>query len=89
MRHMWLWVNLFPNKPLFLCVCSSSLLKTLRKKGKLLVTSKFSVTHSVCFHFGELSAILSNSKLSSANSFLKVVVWERVKKSPLFRKLIA
>ena len=32
----------FPNKPWFLCVCSTNLLKTLWKKEKLLVTSNFS-----------------------------------------------
>ena len=40
-------VNPFPNKPWFLRVCSTSLLKTLWKKEKLLVTSNFSFPHSV------------------------------------------
>ena len=45
------------NKPLFLCVCSTSLLKTLWEKEKLLVTSNFffsqcflSVWRTIC-HF--------------------------------------
>ena len=49
--------NPFPNKPWFLRVCSTSLLKTLREKEKLLVTSNFSFSHSVFYPFGELSAI--------------------------------
>ena len=49
-------INPFPIKPWFLCVCSASLLKTLREKKKLLVTSNFSF--SQCFlHVEELSAI--------------------------------
>ena len=39
--------NPFQNKPWFLRVCSTSLLKTMREKEKLLVTSNFSFTHSV------------------------------------------
>ena len=50
-------VNPFPNKPWFLRVCGKSLLKTLWEKEKLLVTSKFSFSHSVFYPFGELSAI--------------------------------
>ena len=41
--------TLFPNKPLFLCVCKTSLLKTLRGKGE--------VARYECFlPFGDLSA---------------------------------
>ena len=39
--------NLFPNKLRILCVCSTSLLKTLWKKEKLLIMSNFSFSHSV------------------------------------------
>ena len=49
--------NYFPNNPWFLRVCSTSLLKTLWEKEKLLVTSNFSFSHSVFYPFGELSAI--------------------------------
>ena len=49
--------NPFPNKPWFLHVCNTSLLKTLWEKEKLLVTSIFSFSHSVFNPFGELSAI--------------------------------
>ena len=59
----------FPNKPLFLHVCSTSLLKTLWEKEKLLVTSNFSFSHNVFCLFGELSAIFINLELSSTNSF--------------------
>ena len=48
--------NPFPNKPWFLCVCSTILLKTLWEKEKLLVTSNFSFFHSNFYPFGELSA---------------------------------
>ena len=44
--------------PRFLCVCSTSLLKTLQEKEKLLVMSNFSFSHSVFYLFKELSAIL-------------------------------
>ena len=50
-------INSFLNKPWFLCVCSTSLLKTQWDKEKLLVTSNFSFSHSVFLPFGELSAI--------------------------------
>ena len=49
--------NPFPNKPWFLRVCSTSLLKTLREKEKLLVMSNFSFSHSVFYLLGELSAV--------------------------------
>ena len=39
--------NPFPNKPWFLRVCSTGLLKTLWEKEKLLVMSNFSFSHSV------------------------------------------
>ena len=44
--------NPFPNKPWFLRVCSTSLLKTLWEKEKLLVTSNFSFSHIVFYPFG-------------------------------------
>ena len=50
-------LNPFPNKPWFLHVFSRSLLKTLGEKEKLLMTSNFSLSHSVFYPFGELSAI--------------------------------
>ena len=49
-------VNPFPNKPWFLRVCSTSPLKTLREKEKLLVTSNLSFSHSVFYPFGYLSS---------------------------------
>ena len=65
--HMLL--NPFPNKPWFLRVCSTSLLKTLWEKEKLLVTSNFSFSHSVFYLFEELSSIFVKFELSSAESF--------------------
>ena len=50
--------NPFPNKSCFLYVSITSILKTLREKEKLLVTSNFSFSHSVFYPFGKLSAIL-------------------------------
>ena len=52
-----LTLNPFLNKPWFLHVCSTSLLKTLWEKQKLLMTSNFSFSHSVFYPFGELSDI--------------------------------
>ena len=51
-------VNPFPHKPLFLHVCSTSLLKTVCENEKFLVTSNFSFSHSVFYWFGNLSAIV-------------------------------
>ena len=45
-------LNPFPNKPWFLRVCSTSLLKTLWEKEKLLVMSNFSFSHGVFYPFG-------------------------------------
>ena len=54
---MWEWnINPFPNKPWFLRVCNTRLLKTPREKEKLLVTSNFSFSLSVFYPFEELSA---------------------------------
>ena len=53
----------FPNKTLFLRVCSTRLLKTLWQKEKFLVTSNFSFSHSVSFSFGEHSAIFIKLKI--------------------------
>ena len=56
-------LNSFPNKPWFSRVCITSLLKTLREKEKLLVTSKFSFSHSVFYTFRELSPIFTKIKI--------------------------
>ena len=50
-------LNPFPNKPWFLRVCSTSFLKTLWEKEKLLVTSNFSFSHSVLNPFKQLSSV--------------------------------
>ena len=55
--------NSFPNKPWFLRVCRTSLLKTLWEKEKLLVTSNFSFSHSVFYLFGEVSAIFTKFEI--------------------------
>ena len=56
-------VNPFPNKPWFLHVCSTNVLKTLWEKVKLLVTSNFTFFHSVLCPFGELFAIFIKLKM--------------------------
>ena len=55
--------NPFPNKPLFLCVCSTRLLKTLWEKEKLFVTSNFSFSHRVFYPFLELTPIFIKFKI--------------------------
>ena len=47
----------------FDAIGKTSLLKTLREKEKLLVTSNFSFTHSVFHQFRELSAIYIKFKI--------------------------
>ena len=55
--------NPFPNKPWFLRVCSTSLLKSQREKEKLLVMSNFSFSHSVFYPFEEHSFIFIKFKI--------------------------
>ena len=62
--------NPFPNKPWFLLVCSTSLLKTLWEKEKLLVTSNFSFSHSVFYPFWGLSSIFIKLKIVVCKLFL-------------------
>ena len=61
--------NPFPNKPWFLRVCSTSLLKTLREKEKLLVMSNFSFSQVFSTCLENFLTFSSNSKSSSANYF--------------------
>ena len=72
---VWEWVNPFPNKPWFLRVCSTSLLKTLWEKEKLLVTSSFSFSYRVFYLFRELSVIFSKIKIVVCKLFQFVRVW--------------
>ena len=51
--------NPFLNKPLFLCICSTNLLKTQWEKEKLLMMSNFFISHSVFYDFGKLLAIFT------------------------------
>ena len=60
---LYVTLNPFPNKPLFLRVCSTSLLKTLWEKEKMLVTSNFSFSNSVFYPFRELSTIFIKFKI--------------------------
>ena len=57
-----------PNKPWFSRVCSTSLLKTQRKKEKFLVTSNFSFSHNVFYTLENFLPFAFSSKLPSANS---------------------
>ena len=61
------FLNSFPNKPWFSCVCSTSHLKIVWVKEKLLVTSNFSFSHSVFYPFRKF-ILSSNLELTSANS---------------------
>ena len=61
--------NPLPNKPWFLCVCSTSLWKTLWEKEQLLVTSTCSCSHSVFYRLEKFLPNSLNSTLLSANSF--------------------
>ena len=56
-------LNPFPNKPWFLRVCSTGLLKTLWEKEKLLVTSNFSFSRSSFYPFGEYDVIFIKFEL--------------------------
>ena len=76
--------NPFLNKPWFLHVCSSNLLKTLKLKEKLLIMSNSSFSCSVFYSIGELSAILIKLKIVICKLFqfgksLTYVVRERIK----------
>ena len=50
-------LNPFPNKPRFLRVCGTSLLKTLWEMEKLHITSNYSFSLGVFYPFGKHSAI--------------------------------
>ena len=56
-------LNSFPNKPLFLGICCTGLLKTLWEKEKFLIISNFSFSHIVFYSFGELSIIFIKLKI--------------------------
>ena len=56
-KWYFVYINPLPNKPWFLHICMNSLLKTLWEKEKLLITSNFSISHSVFSPFGEHSVI--------------------------------
>ena len=75
-------LNPFPNKPWFLRVCSTSLLKTLWEKEKLLLTSNFPFSYSVFYPFKELSSIFFKFEIIVCKLFqfgsLNFVVWEKV-----------
>ena len=74
-------LNPLPNKSWFLPVCSTSLLKTLWEKEKLLMKSNFSFSRSVFYPLGKLSAIFVKSEIVVYKLFqfesLKFIVWER------------
>ena len=75
-------INHFPNKPWFLRVCSTSLLKSLWEKEKLLIWSNFSFSHSVIYPFRRTLCHfhqLQNCGLQNLSVWksLKFVVWEK------------
>ena len=59
----------FQNKPWFLRVCNTSLLKTPWEKEKLLVMSNFSFSHSVFYSYKELSVIFIKFQIVVCNLF--------------------
>ena len=73
-----LYLTLSKTSPGFKC-----LLKTTWEKEKLLITSNFSFSHSVFYHFGELSAIFIKLRIVvcklSVWKNLKFVAWVSVK----------
>ena len=64
-----LYLNHFPNKPWFLRVCCTGLLKTPWEKEKLLVTSNSPFPAVFSSHFGSFLPFSSDLKLSSASRF--------------------
>ena len=66
---VWERVGPFPNKPWFLRVCNTSILKTLREEKELLVTSNFSFPTVFSTLLDKFMLSSSNYKFSSANSF--------------------
>ena len=67
MNSLFLCINPFLNKPWFSRVGSTSLLKTLWEKEKLLVTSNFSFPTVFSTRQENFLPLSSNLKLSSAN----------------------
>ena len=65
-------INPLPNKPFFLRVCSTSLLRTRLEKQKLLVKSNFSFSHCIFYPLGELSAILIKFRIVICKLFGRV-----------------
>ena len=68
-------VNHFPNKPWFLHVSNTSLLKTPWEKEKLLATSNFSFSHCVFYPIRELSAIFMKFEIVICKLFQFGRVW--------------
>ena len=66
----------FTNKPWFLGVCITSLLKTLWEKEKWLVASHISFFQQCFYPFWEISAIFINLKNCRLQTLL---VWKRLK----------
>ena len=62
-KQIHVYFNPLPNKPWFLHVPSTNLLKTLWEKEKLLVMSNFSFSHSVFYTSDEQFAILINFEI--------------------------
>ena len=73
-------LNPFRNKPCSLRVCSTSLLKTLGEKEKLLVSSSFSFSHSVFYLFGELSSRSFNQIWNCRLQFLSVWKSQKIRR---------
>ena len=69
MLSIWASLSPFPNKPWFLRVCCTSLLKTLWEKGEIARNEQFLLFPAVFSTFlDNFQPISSNSVLSSAKS---------------------
>ena len=68
-------LNPFPKKPWILRFCSTSLLKTLWEKEKLLVTSNFSISHSFFYPLGKFSAIFIKFEIVVCKLFQFISVY--------------
>ena len=62
------WFNPFPNKPWFLCVCSTSLMKTVGK-GEIARDEQFLLFPQCFLIIWKTLLFTSDLKLSSANCF--------------------
>ena len=71
--------NPFPNKPWFLSVCSTSVLKTLWEKEKLLERNNFSFSYGLYYLAEELSFRMEDSKTSHFGKELTCLAYSTIR----------